>query len=232
MNVAWSLSEQTQEKTSWIADGWMDGWDVLMWCLWCWPGAMSVQRPSVGAESCRRVNTYAHSSKLIGHSLDISGPFLCSHCGFCMWQTSIWSVSSFLCVPLLIILCCFQNCCDAICCFTVPHNQGLLLTDPPVNGIHLLVWKVEFFLGCFCCCRRRRRRHHVQRFANRTGPLTGEQVNNELGTKKGEAFESVCTFWFGGSCILLSHLLSCKRQTKCANSLFSALFISPAEHVL
>lgn len=51
----------------------------------------------------------------------------------------IVSVKFSLCYNIIYQRAYFLICYGASCCFTVPHNQGLLSTGPPLNGIHFNV---------------------------------------------------------------------------------------------
>ncbi len=66
-----------------------------------------------------------------------------------MTDLIIVSVKFYLCptcYKIVVIKELILICYGASCCLTVPHDKGLLLTGPPLNGIHLLVFQCLCYL--------------------------------------------------------------------------------------
>lgn len=65
------------------------------------------------------------------------GSVTCDRLDYC--QCQIFSLCP-ACCNVVVIEELVLNCYGASCCFAVPHNQGLLLTGPPLTGITVFVF--------------------------------------------------------------------------------------------
>lgn len=142
-----------------------------------------------------------------------------------MWHFSLLSVSNFLCCNIFVkeqILICY----NANCCFTLSHNQGLLLTGPPWNEIHSLFHIFSFFFF-YCLC------YLSEGLLTKTRLPVGWPDrwlgrSLEAGTNEGEWYESFSMNWW---ILLMSYELhwACTLD---AESSFNKLLGRQAWHFL